>query len=54
MLNAEGLVTRQQAQNMLGIGHRSMQRLISKRRLQPAWGRWLVRGGGGGASAPGG
>ena len=37
LLEVEGLVTRQQAQDMLGIGHRSMQRLISTGRLEPVW-----------------
>lgn len=37
LLDAEGLVTRQQAQEMLGIGQRSMQRLISRGILEPVW-----------------
>lgn len=37
ILDQEKLVTREQAQEMLGIGHRSMQRLISSGDLEPVW-----------------
>ncbi len=37
VLEAEGLITRQQAQDMLGIGHRSMQRLIKAGKVEPVW-----------------